>query len=356
MFTLAFFNTNFAASGNYFNSQASWPSQTSWQSSLNFGNSLGVQSSNQLSPMALLSTLLGSSSSLGQNWSSLLGGTSSSLGQDWSSLLGGTSNSLASLLSGTSQNYQYSQAPPPPPPPPGQFGGYQGQYPQGPPPSQGQYGHQGQPCPPGNQQSQQFGNWGARQAMGNCQNSGVFGTPSSGEISQEGGDGQPISYTTSGGWKIDVNNDKTTFTDPNTGQTLVYSGDPHEYLNGEHIKDWEDKQRTVQLPDGTKVTLSATAANGLTTNTSIYDGQRNIQIDNTNNTVTSDITNYFDTFQREQAQYDGETARLSYGADGGLIYTDLYNQDTNLQYSSNFKDLATTTRNASGGFDVTDLV
>ena len=305
---LAFINNNY---NNYFSSQYSFsnPYQTSFSGG--FSNQ-GISSNSWLQTSNLLSSLLGSSSSLGQNWSALLGGN----------------NSLSSLLGGQ-QNF-----PPPPPPPRDQQG-------QGPPPPPGGWREQ-PPFPPGHHHQQS--NWGSRQALNDCQNT------NGGQLSQAAA-GDPISYTTSGGWTIDVNGDKTTFTDPNTGQTLEYSGDPHEYLNGEHVKDWESSQRTVQLPDGTKVTLSATAANGLTTNTSIYDGNRNIQIDNSGNLITSDSTNFYDTQQRESSQYDGEVARLGYNAQGGLIYTDLYNQDANFQTTSNYKDIASSDSN--GG--VTDL-
>ncbi|MBX3170039.1 MAG: DUF1521 domain-containing protein [Candidatus Eremiobacteraeota bacterium] len=297
---MAFINSNYS---NYFNAQNL---HYQYPSSLSTGLSTQGLSANSWLQNNWLSSLLGSSSSLGQNWSTLLGGN-------------------------------HSAPPPPPPPPPV-------------PPGRQQNGWPGQQTNWGGQ----TGHWGARQALGNCQTgNSFFGSQqvnNNGQLSQAA-EGEPISYTTSGGWTIDVNGDKTTFTDPTTGQTLQYSGDPHEYLNGEHVKDWESKQRTVQLPDGTKVTLSATAANGLTTNTSIYDGNRNIQIDNTGNLITSDSTNYFDTQQRESSQYDGEVARLGYNQQGGLIYTDLYNQDENFQITSNYKDIA----RSDGNGAVTDL-
>ncbi|MBS2037303.1 hypothetical protein JST97_20110 [bacterium] len=319
---LAFINSNYSS---YFNSQSlQFPSYSSPTSSLGFGTQ-GLTSSSWLQDSNLLSSLLSSSTSLGQNWSALLGGSSDSL----SSLFGGQVDGQ--------QNF-----PPPPPPPPHHQGQHQGHHHGPPPPPPKGQNDWGQSKNWGGQQS----NWGARQAFNNFQP----GQNNGGQLSQSA-DGEPISYTTSGGWTINVNNDKTSFTDPATGQVLEYSGDPHEYLNGEHVKDWEGNQRTVQLPDGTKVTLSATAANGLTTNTSIYDGNRNIQIDNTGDLVTSDNTNYYDTQQREQAQYDGEVATLGYNADGGLIYNDLYNQDANFQFTSNYKDIA----RSDGSGNVTDL-
>ncbi|MBN9419729.1 MAG: hypothetical protein J0I12_30005 [Candidatus Eremiobacteraeota bacterium] len=348
---MAFINSNYSS---YFNSQSlQYPSLSAFSSTTGFGTQ-GVASNSWLQTSNLLSSLLGSSSSLGQNWSALLGG----------------SNSLSSLLGGQVNGQQNCPPPPPPPQNQQQYGQQYGQqsHPHGPPPpppghhhqQQNGYGQQnnwGGQNNWGNQNNWggQQGGWGARQAVNNnCQpNQNYFGSQqvnNGGDLSQSA-DGEPISYTTSGGWTINVDNDKTTFTDPNTGQTLEYSGDPHEYLNGEHVKDWESSQRTVQLPDGTKVTLSATAANGLTTNTSIYDGNRNIQIDNTGNLITSDSTNYYDTQQREQAQYDGEVATLGYNADGGLIYTDLYNQDANFQVTSNYKDIA----RSDGNGAVTDL-
>ena len=169
---------------------------------------------------------------------------------------------------------------------------------------------------------------------------GSTGNPG-GHLCQEG-PGKPINYTTSGGWKVQVNGDKVIITDPSGKQKVENSGDPHEYVNGKHVKDWEGKQRSIVLPDGTKITMGADSPNGVVTNTSIYDGDQNIQIQNKDNDITSRSFNPYDTRMREAYQYDGETARISYNRDGGINYTNMYTQDQNFGMRSNYKDIAST--------------
>lgn len=199
----------------------------------------------------------------------------------------------------------------------GPQGGYPGCFPPG--------GGWNNGCPPGNQGfPPQYGT----------------GNPG-GQLRQEG-PGKPLNYTTSGGWRVQVNGDKVIVTDPSGKQKVENSGDPHEYVNGKHVKDWEGKQRSLVLPDGTKITMGATAPNGVVTNTSIYDGDQNIQIKNEGNEVTSRSFNPYDTRMREAYQYDGETARISYNRDGGINYTNMYTQDENFGVRSNYKDIAAT--------------
>lgn len=162
-----------------------------------------------------------------------------------------------------------------------------------------------------------------------------------GQLCQEKEHG-PINYRTSGGWNVQVNGDKVIITSPDGKQKIEHSGDPHEYVNGKHIKDWEGKDRTLVLPDGTKITMGATGANGVIQNTSIYDGDQNIQIDNRDNEVTHRSFNPYDTQMRERWQADGETSGVSYNRRGGINYTNYYTQDRNFGVRSNYKDLATT--------------
>lgn len=170
-----------------------------------------------------------------------------------------------------------------------------------------------------------------------------YGTGNPGGCLEQEGKGKPINYTTSGGWKVQVNGDKVIITDPTGKQKVEHSGDPHEYVNGKHVKDWEGKQRSILLPDGTKITMSADAPDGLVKKTSIYDGDQNVQIQNEGNKVTSRSFNPYDTRMRESHQYDGETARISYNGEGGINYNNLYTQDENFGLRSNHKDIATTT-------------
>lgn len=167
---------------------------------------------------------------------------------------------------------------------------------------------------------------------------GSTGNPG-GHLCQEG-PGKPINYTTSGGWKVQVNGDKVICTSPDGKQKIEHSGDPHEYVNGKHIKDWEGKQRSMVLPDGTKITMGASGPQGLVENTSIYDGDQNIQIQNKGNEITHRSFNPYDTRMREAYQYDGETSGVRYNNRGGIDYTNYYTQDENFGVRSNHKDLA----------------
>ena len=186
------------------------------------------------------------------------------------------------------------------------------------------------------------GGWNNGFPPGNQSFPPQYGTGNPGGQLSQSKPGEPISYRTSGGWNVKVNGDKVIVTDPSGKQKVENSGDPHEYVNGKWVKDWEGKQRSLVLPDGTKITMGATAPNGVVTNTSIYDGDQNIQIKNAGNEITSRSFNPYDTRMREAYQYDGETARISYNRDGGINYTNMYTQDENFGMRSNYKDIAST--------------
>ncbi len=152
--------------------------------------------------------------------------------------------------------------------------------------------------------------------------------------------GAPIEYTTSGGFRVTINGHNVTITDPSGKTRVVHSGDPHEYVNGRHIKDWNGKQRSILLPDGTKITMSATGPHGVITHTSIYDGDQNIQINNNGNRITHRSFDPWDTRTREYWQYDGETAAIVPNWGGGMDYVDVYNQDSHLGVHPLFRELA----------------
>lgn len=170
-----------------------------------------------------------------------------------------------------------------------------------------------------------------------------------GELCQEK-KGKPISYTTSGGYKVKVNKHNIEITDPSGKNTVKHWGDPHENLNGKHIKDWEGKQRSIILGDGTKLTMSATGPHGVTTNTSIYDGNQSISIDNNKNEITQHSFNPHVARRLEAGQYDGETAVFRTGWNGEARYYNIYKQDENFGITRLFQRLAST----SGG-KVNDL-
>ena len=200
----------------------------------------------------------------------------------------------------------------------------------------GQNGQHGPHCPP-------HGQWNnGCPPQHQCPNRGHNG----GQLCQED-KGKPISYTTSGGWKVDINKDKVTITDPTGKHKVEHSGDPHEYANGQHLKDWEGKQRTIQLPDGTKITMGAQGPQGVVENTSIYDGNQNIQINNKCNEITHRSFDPRDTQYRERMQYDGETSGFAHRRDGGLDYSNYYTQDENFGLKSNYRNIATFERDDS---------
>jgi hypothetical protein len=154
-----------------------------------------------------------------------------------------------------------------------------------------------------------------------------------GTLSQPGSDGQPITYTTLGGYTIKVDRTTVTVTDPYGMNTVQHWGDPHENLNGKHIKDWggmtgwSGERRSVVLGDGAKLTLQAAAWNGVVELASIYDHDRNVQFRNADNVVLHHAVDAGDTSQRDLAQYDGETALFVTDPESRTAsYDDIYNE------------------------------
>lgn len=155
-----------------------------------------------------------------------------------------------------------------------------------------------------------------------------------GVLSQEGGSGTLIIYVTSGGYRIRVDRHTIIVADPTGRNRIEHWGDPHENLNGKHIKDWagapgwDGSQRSILLHDGSKITMTATGAQGLVGQTSIYDGRTHVQIDNITNTIVHHGTDPVDTQTRDDAQHDGETALFESSAVTGVAtYSNIYNED-----------------------------
>lgn len=218
-------------------------------------------------------------------------------------------------------------------------GGWGQQFPGGSSPFGGQWGQQwggGMGCWSPSQ-NYNFGNQCCpSQCMPQCR-------PKDGQLSQEGGEGKPIEYKTSGGYTIKVDKHTITVTDPKGKNTVQHWGDPHENLNGKHIKDWEGKQRSIILEDGTKITMTAQGPHGVTESMSIYDGRQNIQIDNNNNKITHRSLNQYDTMMRDYQQYDGETALFRTNNRTGVAsYNNIYNQDSAFNVNWGYKQLGTT--------------
>src|SRR5690606_29806584 len=87
-------------------------------------------------------------------------------------------------------------------------------------------------------------------------------------------------------------------------------GDPHENLNGKHIKDWEGTRRTLILDDGTKITMDSEGPHGVVHTTSIYDGAQSHEIGNAGNQIRHSCVHAQTAAQRDAEEIDGEAAHL----------------------------------------------
>ncbi|ANB19587.1 hypothetical protein [Dokdonella koreensis] len=159
-----------------------------------------------------------------------------------------------------------------------------------------------------------------------------------GTLAQPGGAGSPMAYVTRAGYTIKIDHHTITVTDPFGFNTVEHWGDPHENLNGKHIKDWggepewDGSRRSVLLDGGAKLTMHAVGPQGLVLETAIYDGDRNLRFANTTNTVVHHGQDAADTAARDAAEYDGETA--SFATDPLTviaIYRNVYNEDPAFQ-------------------------
>jgi hypothetical protein len=166
-----------------------------------------------------------------------------------------------------------------------------------------------------------------------------FGVPSGGcPIFLDGFDdvgvGQPFEYTSIGGYTVKIDRHTITITDAIGRNTVQHWGDPHENLNGKHLKDWggqpewDGSRRSMLLGDGTKVTMEAYGPQGVALSTSIYDGAQNLQFDNCRNALTHHGHDAVDTELRDAYQHDGETAAFATDAQTGVAtYDNQYDEN-----------------------------
>src|SRR5437870_4326929 len=77
-----------------------------------------------------------------------------------------------------------------------------------------------------------------------------------GQLSQSA-PGQPIEYTAHGGYKVCVNGDKVSITDPTGKHNVTEWGDAHERVGGKEVGQWDDKTRSILLSDGARVSMQA---------------------------------------------------------------------------------------------------
>jgi hypothetical protein len=148
------------------------------------------------------------------------------------------------------------------------------------------------------------------------------------------GVGQPVAYVTSGGYSITIDRHTITVVDALAFNKVEHWGDPHENLNGKHIKDWGGEQewdgsrRSLVLDDGTKLTMEAEGEQGVVLHTSIYDGDENLQVDNCRNALEHHGVDATDTAMRDGQQHDGETARFATDVETAVAtYLNVYNED-----------------------------
>ncbi|MBN9429892.1 MAG: hypothetical protein J0H09_25660 [Burkholderiales bacterium] len=148
----------------------------------------------------------------------------------------------------------------------------------------------------------------------------------------------PLTYVTRSG-ESTIKIDRHTITVTRTvswaggqsGFTWQVWGDPHENLNGKHIKDWLGLRRTLLLSDGTKITMHADGPDRVVHTTSIYDGPQSHQIGNTTNLLRHSCVNTAVAQQREAQEYDGETVHLTLlpqpgSVVGGLFAINIYDE------------------------------
>ncbi|PKN59205.1 MAG: hypothetical protein CVU56_01630 [Deltaproteobacteria bacterium HGW-Deltaproteobacteria-14] len=138
--------------------------------------------------------------------------------------------------------------------------------------------------------------------------------------------GDPIVYTTRDCWTVKVDDHTITISDPATIGSYQSWGDPHENLNGKHVKDWLSGRRSIAF-GGAMLTLHAQGPTGVVESLTIYDGPRSYTIACPGNLVIDRTLDAASTVAREDAEADGEAGCLANKADGGLLFDGTYQQD-----------------------------
>lgn len=141
--------------------------------------------------------------------------------------------------------------------------------------------------------------------------------------------GDALWFTTRGCWTVTIDHHTLTVTDPAGRNTVQHWGDPHENLNGKHIKDWLSDRRTLLLPDDLQITVHATGPHGLIQTVVIYDGPHTRVIDVNINEVAESLDDAAATTARERNEADGETARITVDLDEVMTYESVYTQGEN---------------------------
>ncbi len=140
------------------------------------------------------------------------------------------------------------------------------------------------------------------------------------------GDPELLTVVTRGCWEITVNVHTVTIRTPSRGNKVEYWGDPHENLNGKHIKDWLTSRRSLLLGDGTLITLHGEGPQGVINQFTVYDGPHVRTIENATETITYSSDNLADATALEAAEADGETAQVVELEDQVTHYDNVYSQ------------------------------
>jgi len=128
-------------------------------------------------------------------------------------------------------------------------------------------------------------------------------TPQSGTLSKNT---EGINYTTTGGWKININGTTIQMTSPDGQDTTKVWGDPHVVEADGSKWDWDSATSSYLLSDGTKITMNAAGSNKTVDSTSIYDKAQLVQVNNKDMTFTSSV-DWKKARDADKAESDGTT-------------------------------------------------
>ena len=145
----------------------------------------------------------------------------------------------------------------------------------------------------------------------------------------ESGIGEPLVYTTRACWTVKVDTHTITITDPVKTGSYQSWGDPHENLNGKHVKDWSSSRRSVVF-GGAMVTMIAEGPTRVVDSLTIYDGPRSYTVVAAGNLVFDQTDDEASTLARDAGEADGEAGCLANKSDGGILFDNIYQQDADI--------------------------
>lgn len=143
-------------------------------------------------------------------------------------------------------------------------------------------------------------------------------------------------FTTSDGWRIVYANQSITIIAAGSTDNIQFWGETEtgdfnavfENLNGKLIKMWFGKRRSLLLPSGALITMTAEDTLGKLLTVSIYEGDQSHTFDARTFTLTHSCAGHAPTaIARNAAEADGETATFKFKPDGGTVFANEYTQD-----------------------------